>query len=52
MEGFLNNLTFTTKEINPDTNEPFDGDEGFQDEYEIDSIFLNAGDYVKSSFHW
>ncbi|CAI7432409.1 CPS_collapsed_G0046390.mRNA.1.CDS.1 [Saccharomyces cerevisiae] len=50
MEGFLNNLTFTTKEINPDTNEPFDGDEGFQDEYEIDSIFLNAGDYVKSSF--
>ncbi|CAI4035841.1 hypothetical protein SMKI_14G0480 [Saccharomyces mikatae IFO 1815] len=50
MEGFLNNLTFTTKEINPDTNEPFEGDEGFQDEYEIDSIFLNAGDYVKSSF--
>lgn len=50
MEGFLNNLTFTTKEINSDTNEPFEGDEGFQDEYEIDSIFLSAGDYVKSSF--
>ncbi|EDO16469.1 hypothetical protein Kpol_1066p36 [Vanderwaltozyma polyspora DSM 70294] len=50
MEGFLCNLTFTTKELNPDTNEPFDGDEGFQDEYEIDSIFLNAGDYIKSSF--
>ncbi|CCE66276.1 hypothetical protein TPHA_0P01180 [Tetrapisispora phaffii CBS 4417] len=50
MEGFLNNLTFTTKELNPETNEPFEGDEGFEDEYEIDSIFLNAGDYIKNSF--
>lgn len=50
MEGLLNNLHFTTRELNPDTNEPFEDDEGFQDEYEIDPIFLNAGDYIKSSF--
>ena len=50
MESFLTNLMFTTKEVNPETNEPFEGDEGFQDEYDIDSIFLNAGDYIKSSF--
>lgn len=50
MEGFLNNLTFTTRELNAETNEPFEGDVGFQDEYEIDSITLSAGDYIKSSF--
>ncbi|QLQ80855.1 hypothetical protein HG537_0E02100 [Torulaspora globosa] len=50
MESFLANLMFTTKEINPETNEPFAGDEGFQDEYDIDSISLNAGDYIKSSY--
>ncbi|QLG73731.1 hypothetical protein HG535_0F02420 [Zygotorulaspora mrakii] len=50
MENFLNTLTFTTRELNQETNEPFEGDEGFQDEYDIDSIFLNAGDYIKSSF--
>lgn len=50
METFLNNLMFTTRELNPETSEPFEGDEGFQDEYDIDSIFLNAGDYIKSSF--
>ncbi|CCK72591.1 coatomer subunit gamma KNAG_0K02280 [Huiozyma naganishii CBS 8797] len=50
MKGFLNTLHFTTRELNPDTHEPFEDDEGFQDEYEIDSLFLNAGDYIKSSF--
>lgn len=50
MEDFSNNLTFTTRELNPETHEPFEGDEGFQDEYDIDPIFLNAGDYIKSSF--
>ncbi|CAL9732588.1 coatomer subunit gamma [Monosporozyma unispora] len=50
MEGFLNTLNFTTRELNPETNEPFDGDEGFADEYEIDPIYLTAGDYIKTSF--
>lgn len=50
MDGFLNNLSFTTRELDSATNEPFEGDEGFQDEYEIDSLFLTGGDYVKSSF--
>lgn len=50
MQSFLVNLMFTTKEIDTETNEPFEGDEGFQDEYDIDSISLNAGDYIKSSY--
>ncbi|CAR26321.1 ZYRO0B07018p [Zygosaccharomyces rouxii] len=50
MEGFLNNLTFTTRELDPETQQPLDDTEGFQDEFDIDSIFLNAGDYIKSSF--
>lgn len=49
-EAFMNSINFTTRELNPDTNEPFEGDEGFEDEYEIDSLALNAGDYIKSSF--
>ncbi|KAK5960374.1 coatomer subunit gamma PWA37_002453 [Arxiozyma heterogenica] len=50
MEGFINILHFTTRELDPETNEPFENDEGFDDEYEIDPIYLTAGDYVKSSF--
>lgn len=50
MEGFLNTLYFTTRELDPNTHEAFEGDEGFQDEYEIDSIFLTAGDYIKGAF--
>ena len=49
-EAFLNTLYFTTRDLDPATNEPFEGDDGFQDEYEIDSLFLSAGDYIKSSF--
>lgn len=49
-EGFLNTLTFTTKELDPQTNKPFEGDEGFQDEYEVDTLYLSTGDYIKSSF--
>lgn len=49
-ENFFNNLTFTTLELDPSTDEPFDGDSGFQDEYEIDTLFLQTGDYIKSSF--
>lgn len=49
-EGFFNNLTFTTREFDPETQQTLDGEEGFQDEFDIDSIFLNAGDYIKSSF--
>ncbi|CCH59658.1 hypothetical protein TBLA_0B08430 [Henningerozyma blattae CBS 6284] len=49
-ESFLNTITFTTKELDPQTNEPFEADEGFQDEYEIDTLYLSTGDYIKSSF--
>ncbi|SCU98160.1 LAMI_0F13322g1_1 [Lachancea mirantina] len=49
-EGFLNTLYFTTRELDPATGEPFEGDEGFQDEYEIDSLFITAGDYIKGAF--
>ncbi|SCV05159.1 LANO_0H01354g1_1 [Lachancea nothofagi CBS 11611] len=49
-EDLLNTLYFTTRELDPSTHEPFDGDEGFQDEYEIDSLPLTAGDYIKGSF--
>ncbi|AMD20334.1 HDL410Wp [Eremothecium sinecaudum] len=48
--GFLNRLTFTTLELDPSTNAPFEGDEGFQDEFEIDPLYLQAGDYIKSFF--
>ncbi|CCD22758.1 coatomer subunit gamma NDAI_0A06030 [Naumovozyma dairenensis CBS 421] len=50
LDEFVNTLTFTSRELNPDTNEVYEGDEGFQDEYEIDSSVLSAGDYIKSSF--
>ena len=50
IEGFLNNLLFTTKDVDPNTNEPYEGEEGFQDEYEIDSLYISAGDYVTGSF--
>ena len=50
MEGFMNILHFTTRELDPETNEPLESDEGFDDEYEIDPIYLTAGDYIKSSF--
>ena len=50
MEGFLNTLVFTTKDIDPSTNQPYEGDEGFPDEYEIDSVYLSTGDYIKNSF--
>ncbi|SCU86886.1 LADA_0E00826g1_1 [Lachancea dasiensis] len=49
-EELLNTLYFTTRELDPATQEPFPGDEGFQDEYEIDSLPLTAGDYIKGSF--
>lgn len=50
MEGFLNTLIFTTRELDPETNEPFEDDEGFQDEYEIDPVYLTTGDYIKNAF--
>ncbi|CEP64709.1 coatomer subunit gamma LALA0_S13e01222g [Lachancea lanzarotensis] len=49
-EDLLNTLYFTTRELDASTQEPFDGDEGFQDEYEIDTLPLTAGDYIRGSF--
>lgn len=48
--GFMNNLVFTTLDVDTETNEPYPGDEGFQDEYEIDSLYITAGDYITGSF--
>ncbi|AET39015.1 coatomer subunit gamma Ecym_3538 [Eremothecium cymbalariae DBVPG len=48
--GFFNTINFTTLELDPATNAPFEGDEGFQDEYEIDTLYLQAGDHIKPYF--
>ncbi|QEU61665.1 Sec21 [Kluyveromyces lactis] len=50
VERFSNSLKFQSKELDPSTSLPFEDDEGFQDEYEFDSLFLSPGDYMKPSF--
>lgn len=42
--SFTNNLRFTTKEIDPSTNEP--EDQGFEDTYEVAEFDLSGSDYV------
>ncbi|KAH3898753.1 coatomer subunit gamma SCDLUD_005085 [Saccharomycodes ludwigii] len=49
-EEFSNILTFVTKEIDPATQQPFAGDEGFDDEYEFDPLLLTCGDYLQPLF--
>lgn len=41
---FSNVLKFTSKEIDPSTNEP--EEDGFDDEYEVAEFDLSASDYV------
>lgn len=50
IERFTNSLKFQSKELDPTTSLPFEDDEGFEDEYEIDALSLTPGDYMKPSF--
>jgi coatomer protein complex subunit gamma len=47
--SFTNILKFTSKEIDPSTNEPEDGD-GYPDEYQIEDLDLNGADYVVPAY--
>lgn len=47
--SFTNVLKFTSKEIDPSTNEPEDGD-GYDDEYQIEDLELNGADYVVPAY--
>ncbi|KAF2788621.1 coatomer subunit gamma [Melanomma pulvis-pyrius CBS 109.77] len=47
--SFTNVLKFTSKEIDPSTNEPEDG-EGYDDEYQIEDLDLNGADYVVPAY--
>lgn len=47
--SFTNMLKFTTKEIDPSTGEPEDG-EGYEDEYQIEDLELTGADYVVPAY--
>ena len=47
--SFTNILKFTSKEIDPSTNEPEDGD-GYEDEYQVEDLELNGADYVVPAY--
>ncbi|CCH44426.1 Coatomer subunit gamma-2 [Wickerhamomyces ciferrii] len=46
---FTNTLSFTSKECDPNTFEPFD-DAGFEDEYQIEDLSLTPGDFILPSY--
>ena len=46
--SFSNTLKFTSKEIDPTTNEPEEG--GYEDEYQVEDIDLNGSDFVVPTF--
>lgn len=46
---FTNVLKFTSKEIDPSTNEPEEGD-GYEDEYQVEDLDLNGADYVVPAY--
>lgn len=53
-DGLMNNvvsntLTFTSKECDSKTFEPFDP-KGFEDEYSIEDLSIGAGDFIVGSF--
>ena len=48
MTTFSNTLKFTSKEIDPTTNEPEES--GYDDEYEVAEFDLNGSDYVVPTF--
>ncbi|KAF1965091.1 Coatomer, gamma subunit [Bimuria novae-zelandiae CBS 107.79] len=47
--SFTNTLKFVSKEIDPSTNEPEDGD-GYADEYQVEDLDLNGADYVTPAY--
>jgi coatomer protein complex subunit gamma len=47
--NFTNVLKFTSKEIDPSTGEPEDGD-GYPDEYQVEDLDLNGADYVVPAY--
>ena len=47
--SFTNVLKFTSKEIDPSTNEPEEGD-GYPDEYQVEDLELNGADYVVPAY--
>ncbi|KAL1796988.1 hypothetical protein ACET3X_005528 [Alternaria dauci] len=47
--SFNNALKFTSKEIDPSTNEPEEG-EGYPDEYQVEDLYLTGADYVVPAY--
>ena len=47
--NFTNVLKFTSKEIDPSTNEPEEGD-GYPDEYQVEDLYLTGADYVVPAY--
>ncbi|KAK3216847.1 hypothetical protein GRF29_1g1134366 [Pseudopithomyces chartarum] len=47
--SFTNTLKFVSKEIDPSTGEPEDG-EGYPDEYQVEDLDLNGADYVVPAY--
>jgi coatomer protein complex subunit gamma len=47
--SFRNVLKFTSKEIDPSTQEPEDGD-GYADEYQVEDLYLTGADYVMPAY--
>ncbi|ODV96250.1 hypothetical protein PACTADRAFT_49632 [Pachysolen tannophilus NRRL Y-2460] len=50
LTSFTNTLSFISKEVDTTTGESFEGDEGFQDEYQIEELSLTPGDFIIPSF--
>lgn len=46
--SFTNILKFTSKEIDPTTNEPEEG--GYEDEYQVEDLELSGSDYVLPAY--
>jgi coatomer protein complex subunit gamma len=47
--SFTNVLKFTSKEIDPSTGEPEDG-EGYDDDYQVEDLDLNGADYIVPAY--
>jgi coatomer protein complex subunit gamma len=47
--SFTNILKFTSKEIDPSTGEPEDG-EGYEDEYQVEDLELTGADYLVPAY--
>ncbi|KAJ1663361.1 coatomer subunit gamma [Coemansia sp. RSA 1813] len=48
--SFACTLKFIVKECDPDTGEPEEGDEGFDDEYSLEAADLGAGDFMQATY--